>query len=93
MHESKSILSPFVRGTIKIWDPDVQSKPCSLSGTWYNQLGSETILNQKNDGVVEVEYRTAVERRPGSRRCWGSDKLMAQAVFSHSWLFGKGAHP
>ena len=66
MNESKSISPPFVRGTIKIWDPDVKSKPCSLSGTWYNQLGSETILNQKNDGVVEGEYRTAVERRPGS---------------------------
>ena len=66
MNESKSISPPFVRRTIKIWDPEVQSKPCSLSGTWYNQLGSETILNQKNDGVVEGEYRTAVEPRPGS---------------------------
>ena len=28
-----------------------------------------------------------------SRRYWGLDKLEAQAVFSHSWLFGKGAHP
>ena len=66
MNESKSISPPFVRRTVKIWDPDVKSKPCSLSVTWFNQLGSETILNQKNDGVVEGEYRTAVERRPGS---------------------------
>ncbi|CAH3173699.1 unnamed protein product, partial [Porites lobata] len=66
MNESTSISPPFVRRTIKIWDPEVKSKPCSLSGTWYNQLGYETILNQKNDGVVEGEYRTAVERRPGS---------------------------
>ena len=66
LYESSSVSPPTVRTNIKIWDTDVRSKPCSISGTWYNQLGSETILNQKNDGIIEGEYRTGVERKPGS---------------------------
>ena len=65
-YESSSVSPPTVRTNINIWDTDVKSKPCSISGTWYNQLGSETILNQKNDGIIEGEYRTGVERKPGS---------------------------
>ena len=66
MNESMSISPPFVGITFKIWDSEGKSKPCSFSGTWYNQLGSETILNHKNDGVVQGEYCIAVERRRGS---------------------------
>ena len=65
-NESSSEAPPSVRAVVKNWDPDVKNKPCNLNGYWYNQLGSETILNQKNDTVVEGEYRTAVERKPGT---------------------------
>ena len=66
INDSNSGATPTVRKTIKNWDPDVKSKPCNLNGNWYNQLGSETILTQKDDSIVEGEYRTAVERKPGS---------------------------
>ncbi|XP_031571391.1 uncharacterized protein LOC116305592 [Actinia tenebrosa] len=41
-------------------------KPCDITGTWYNELGSEVILNQYANGVIVGEYRTAVERKKGS---------------------------
>ncbi len=36
-----------------------------LSGTWYNELGSEMIVNHTETGELSGEYRTAVERQPG----------------------------
>ncbi len=40
---------------------------CSdLQGAWYNQLGSELLVNHTQDGVFSGEYRTAVEREPGA---------------------------
>ena len=38
----------------------------NLNGTWYNQLGSEMILSHTADGLIVGEYRTAVERQPGT---------------------------
>jgi hypothetical protein len=39
-----------------------------LSGAWYNNLGSEMILNttHHHKGFIFGEYRTAVERTPGA---------------------------
>lgn len=51
---------------------------CSLSGVWYNAVGSEVILNQTNDGTITGEYRTAVEREKGS------------AGSTHSLVYGAG---
>jgi len=33
---------------------------CDLRGNWYNQHGSELILNQTEDGKLSGEFRTAV---------------------------------
>ena len=38
----------------------------SLSGTWYNQLGSKMTLNHSLDGTLFGTYHTEVERRLGS---------------------------
>ena len=64
--------------TIKTSDPEVKNKSCSLNGVWYNHLGSEMILTQKDDNTIEGEYRTAVERETGA------------AGTSHSKVFGIG---
>jgi len=34
---------------------------CDLRGNWYNQHGSELILNQSADGTLTGEFRTAVK--------------------------------
>ncbi len=49
----------------------------SLDGIWYNQLGSEMILNHTRDGLLFGEYRTAVERAAGT------------AGITHSNVIGK----
>ena len=51
MHESKSILPPFVRRTIKIWDPDVQSKPCSLKADTHEGFFSRSMLQGHAPGA------------------------------------------
>ena len=64
---------------IKNWDPNIKNKPCNLNGNWYNILGSEMILKQRDaDSVIEGEYRTAVERETGA------------AGKSHSTVLGIG---
>ncbi|XP_031553095.1 uncharacterized protein LOC116290228 [Actinia tenebrosa] len=45
---------------------NTSGKPCDITGTWYNELGSEVILNQYANGIIVGEYRTAVERKKGS---------------------------
>lgn len=67
-----------IEKTIKTSDPEVKNKSCSLNGVWYNHLGSEMILTQKDDNTIEGEYRTAVERETGA------------AGTSHSKVFGIG---
>ena len=52
---------------------------CDLSGTWYNDVGSEVILNQAKSGVITGEYRTAVEQEKGS------------AGTTHSLVYGSSA--
>ena len=52
---------------------------CDLSGIWYNDVGSEVILNQTKYGVITGEYRTAVEREKGS------------AGTTHSLVYGSSA--
>lgn len=56
---------------------------CDLRGVWYNNVGSEVILNQTESGIISGEYRTAVEQDKGS------------AGHSHSFVYGFGrfAHP
>lgn len=71
-------ISPTFVSVIKNFDPDVKNKPCNLNGNWYNHLGSEMILNQKEDNSIEGEYRTAVERQAGA------------AGTSHSKVLGIG---
>lgn len=53
---------------------------CNLSGVWYNDVGSEVILNQTTDGTISGEYRTAVERETGS------------AGTSHSLVYGSSSY-
>ena len=70
---------PTVVTVIKNYDPEGKNKPCSLNGNWYNHLGSEMILTQKDgSGLLEGEYRTAVEREAGA------------AGTSHSKVLGIG---
>lgn len=52
--------------------------PCQLAGTWYNELGSEIILNYDKSGLIKGEYRTAVEREEGT------------AGNTHSRIYGIG---
>jgi hypothetical protein len=52
---------------------------CDLRGVWYNDLGSEVILDQSENGVITGEYRTAVERKRGS------------AGTTHSLVYGSSA--
>lgn len=67
--------SRVIDAVIKNWVSD--DKPCNLNGNWYNSLGSEMILTQR-DGIIEGEYRTAVERTSGA------------AGSSHSKVLGIG---
>ena len=53
--------------------------PCDVTGTWYNDLGSEMIIKQDNKGIIVGEYRTAVERVQGS------------AGKTHSKVYGIGS--
>ncbi|XP_046848811.1 uncharacterized protein LOC124442356 isoform X1 [Xenia sp. Carnegie-2017] len=53
---------------------------CDLNGVWYNDLGSEVILNQTSNGGIVGEYRTAVEREKGA------------AGTSHSLVYGLSAY-
>ena len=53
---------------------------CDLHGIWYNDVGSEVILNQTEYGVITGEYRTAVERERGS------------AGATHSLVYGSSAY-
>ena len=40
---------------------------CRIEGIWYNNLGSEVIINATSEpGVLVGEYRTAVERELGA---------------------------
>ncbi|XP_028402777.1 uncharacterized protein LOC114525591 [Dendronephthya gigantea] len=55
-------------------------RKCNLNGTWYNDLGSEIILNQTENGIIKGEFRTAVERKKGS------------AGKSHSLVYGFGTY-
>lgn len=55
-------------------------KPCNLGDKWYNDVGSEIILEQAKDGIVTGEYRTAVELKKGS------------AGHTHSKIYGIGAY-
>jgi hypothetical protein len=52
---------------------------CDLCGIWYNDVGSEVILNQTEYGVITGEYRTAVEQKRGS------------AGTTHSLVYGTSA--
>ena len=65
-NEPSSEAPPTVVTVIKNWDPDGKNKPCNLNGNWYNHLGSEMILTQRDDSVIDGEYRTAVERERGA---------------------------
>ncbi|CAH1779432.1 unnamed protein product [Owenia fusiformis] len=49
---------------------------CTLDGYWYNDLGSEILLQHHNDGTITGEYRTSVERQKGA------------AGISHSKVYG-----
>ena len=77
-NEPSSEPPPTIVTVIKNWDPDGKNKPCNLNGNWYNHLGSEMILKQRDDSVIEGEYRTAVERETGA------------AGSSHSKVLGIG---
>ncbi len=49
---------------------------CSIQGTWYNQHGSEVIINSTaHNGVLIGEYRTGVESKDGAAGV-SSSKLM-----------------
>ena len=50
---------------IQVQDQSTGHK-CDLRGIWYNDVGSEVILNQTKDGRITGEYRTAVEKEKGS---------------------------
>ncbi|GAB1601784.1 uncharacterized protein LOC115218491 [Argonauta hians] len=45
------------------WDTPLNNKAlnCSLEGTWYNDLGSSMEVRQKEDGILEGTYHSAVE--------------------------------
>ena len=55
-------------------------RACNVSGIWYNDLGSEIILNQTENGIITGEFRTAVERKKGA------------AGGSHSLVYGSGMY-
>ncbi|XP_001621695.3 uncharacterized protein LOC5500205 [Nematostella vectensis] len=54
--------------------------PCSLHGTWYNDVGSQMILKQDYEGIIVGEYRTSVEREKNA------------AGSTHSQVFGIGTN-
>ena len=76
--EGKTKVPTKIDKIIHNFGPDVKNQLCNLNGNWYNTLGSEMILKQRADNVIEGEYRTAVERETGA------------AGNSHSKVFGIG---
>lgn len=76
--EGKTNVPTKIDKIIHNFGPDVKNQLCNLNGNWYNTLGSEMILKQRSDNVIEGEYRTAVERETGA------------AGNSHSKVFGIG---
>lgn len=65
-------------------DSFVAGEDCSdLSGAWYNELGSELMLERPGQhGVFRGEYRTAVEREAGAAGTSFS-QVIGQSVSSH----------
>jgi len=48
-----------------LFDAEVDSDDsCDLRGNWYNQHGSELILNQTDDGKLTGEFRTSIRLTP-----------------------------
>ncbi|KAK2162245.1 hypothetical protein LSH36_101g02035 [Paralvinella palmiformis] len=69
----------------------------TLDGAWYNELGSDMILNHTLNGELFGEYRTTVERETGSSGYGHADIIGAcpyntpGATFAFAVLFNNGA--
>jgi len=59
---------------------------CDLRGNWYNQHGSELILNQTDDGKLNGEFRTAVRLTAGSQSQDYSERTVGSV---RGEIFGK----
>ncbi|XP_028403066.1 uncharacterized protein LOC114525820 [Dendronephthya gigantea] len=78
--ERKSTSVNIPKGDLKTAPEEFAGQTCNLNGTWYNDFGSEIILQQSKSGIITGEFRTAVEVKKGS------------AGETHALVYGSGVY-
>ncbi|XP_014768244.1 uncharacterized protein LOC106867775 [Octopus bimaculoides] len=70
-----------------------EASSCNLNGTWYNELGSSMTITQKDDGSLEGQYNTAVERSNGTSGGGKADLhgTISYSVFSFGVVWNEGS--
>jgi len=93
-HESNRVRTMLDQNRTPGRPGDGQDQPhifdvCDMRGAWYNQHGSELVLNQTDDGLITGEFRSAVRLSSEHNRRGPDYTETSQSAWSYSAVHGR----